>query len=99
MKSFKCLALEKAFPYFVGETFKEREDPFVMSKTAKDLAWVEAKKKYHLSAATVQMARALGLNPNKLGSLANHTQEPWKEPFSDFIRTLYERRFKLGELS
>ena len=38
--------------------------------------------------------RELGLNPKKLGKIDNHKQEPWKEPLSDFIRTLYEQRFK-----
>jgi hypothetical protein len=39
------------------------------------------------------MARELGMNPKKLGGLANHRQEPWKEPLPEFIETLYERRF------
>ena len=39
------------------------------------------------------MARELGLNPKKIGALANHRQEPWKEPLRQFIATLYERRF------
>lgn len=39
------------------------------------------------------MARELGLNPKKIGSLANHRQEPWKEPLPQFIATMYERRF------
>lgn len=57
-------------------------------------AWVDAKKKYRLSDITVQMARELGLNPKKLGKIANHKQELWKDPLSSFIRTLYEKRFK-----
>jgi hypothetical protein len=39
------------------------------------------------------MARELGLNPKKIGSLATHRQEPWKEPLPDFIATMCERRF------
>jgi hypothetical protein len=39
------------------------------------------------------MARELGLNPNKLGSLANHKQEPWKEPLPEFIEDIYLKRF------
>lgn len=65
-----------------------------MQKTIKQKAWIDAKKKYRLSALTVKMAIELGLNPNKLGKIANHKQEPWKEPLSDFIRTLYEKRLK-----
>jgi hypothetical protein len=41
----------------------------------------------------VQMARELGLNPNKLGKLANHRQEPWKAPLPDFITRCYVKRF------
>ena len=56
-------------------------------------AWAEVKKKYRLSETTIQMAKRLGLNPKKLGSIANHKQEPWKEPLPDFIQTLYDKRF------
>lgn len=51
------------------------------------------KKRYHLSKEVIQMAKELGLNPKKFGSLANHKQEPWKQSLPDFIRTLYENRF------
>jgi len=56
-------------------------------------AWIEARKKYHLSHTQVQMARELGMNPKKLGKIANHRQEPWKLPLPLFIEDLYERRF------
>jgi len=36
--------------------------------------WIEARKRFGLSDAHVQMARELGMNPKKLGSLANHPQ-------------------------
>ena len=39
------------------------------------------------------MARELGLNPKKLGSLANHHQERWKSPLPQFIEELYHERF------
>lgn len=55
--------------------------------------WVEARKRFHLSHAHVQMARELGLNPKKLGSIANHKQQPWKAPLPVFIEDLYEKRF------
>ena len=42
--------------------------------------WIEARKRFHLSHAHVQMARELGMNPKKFGALANHCQEPWKAP-------------------
>ena len=40
------------------------------------------------------MARELGMNPRKFGSLANHKQEPWKLHLPDFIEELYYKRFK-----
>ncbi len=56
-------------------------------------AWVRARKRHRLSHVHVQMARELGLNPNKLGSLDNHRQEPWKAPLPEFIEHLYLKRF------
>jgi hypothetical protein len=56
-------------------------------------AWVEARKRYHLLHAQVQMARELGLNPRKLGKIANDRQEPWKAPLPQFIEHLYLKRF------
>ena len=55
--------------------------------------WAKARKRYRLSHEHVQMARELGLNPKKLGSLANHKQEPWKAPLPDFIEHIYLKRF------
>ena len=56
-------------------------------------SWVEARTKFHLSHAHIQMARELGLNPKKFGSLANHRQEPWKAPLAVFIAECYRKRF------
>ena len=55
--------------------------------------WIDARKKFQLSHAQVQMARELGFNPRKLGKLANHKQEPWKMPLPQFIEHLYRRRY------
>jgi hypothetical protein len=55
--------------------------------------WIEARQRFHLTDAQVQMARELGLNPNKLGKVANHRQEPWKAPLPVFIERLYAKRF------
>lgn len=63
-------------------------------KTKKDNIWAEAKKKYRLTSEQVQMARELGLNPKKFGGMANHKQEPWKEPLPQYIETLYFKHFK-----
>ena len=56
-------------------------------------AWIDARKRYHLSHAHVQMARELGMNPKKLGHKDNHRQEPWKMPLRQFIEHLYRKRF------
>lgn len=56
-------------------------------------ASVEARKRHNLSHAHVQMARELELNPNKLGKIDNHRQEPWKAPLPQFIEHLYIKRF------
>jgi len=55
--------------------------------------WIEARKKFGLSHAQIQMARELGLNPKNFGSLANHKQEPWKAPLPEFIEDIYEKQF------
>lgn len=55
--------------------------------------WVDARERFHLSHAHVQMARELGLNPKKLGGKANHDQEPWKLPLPQFIEKLYIKHF------
>ena len=55
--------------------------------------WIDARQRFHLSHAHVQMAFELGLNPKKLGKLANHRQETWKLPLPDFIAKLYVKRF------
>ena len=54
--------------------------------------WIDARKKYHLSHAQIQMARELGMNPKGLGKLNNHRQEPWKLPLPLFIEKLYLKR-------
>jgi hypothetical protein len=55
--------------------------------------WVDARKRFGLSHAHVQMARELGMNPRKLGKLANHKQEPWKAPLPEFIEHIYFKSF------
>ena len=60
----------------------------------KNKKWIEAKKQFRLSDMHIQMARELGMNPKKFGSLANHKQERWKAPLPEFIEDLYYKRFK-----
>jgi hypothetical protein len=56
--------------------------------------WVDARNRNHLSHAHIHMAREIGLNPKKLGKLANHKQEPWKLPLPEYIEELYFKHFK-----
>ena len=56
--------------------------------------WIEARKRYHLSHAHIQMARELGLNPKKFSGLANTKQEPWKLPLPKYIEEVYIKHFK-----
>jgi len=55
--------------------------------------WIKAKKKYCLSDAHIQMAREIGMNPKKFGSLANHKQDEWKIALPHFIEDLYYKKF------
>ena len=43
------------------------------------------------------MARELGMNPRKLGSLADGGQEPWKLPLPEFIVECYRKSFGRSE--
>lgn len=56
-----------------------------------------AQKRHRLSDKQVQMARELGLNPEKLGKIDNHKQEAWKAPLPQFIEEIYFKRFKREE--
>ena len=55
--------------------------------------WIEARTRYRLSHVEIQMARELGMNPKKFGSLANSKQESWKLPLNEFIRACYAKQF------
>jgi hypothetical protein len=75
----------------------ERKDDGMAKKTKKPnqkmQAWIEARKRHHLSYAQVHMARELGINLAKLGKIDNHKQQPWKLPLPQFIEELYFKRF------
>jgi len=55
--------------------------------------WIDARKRYYLSHAQIQVARELGMNPKRFGGLANHRQERWKLPPPEFIEHLYFKSF------
>lgn len=59
--------------------------------------WFEARRRFRLSHAHIQMARELGMNPKKFGSLANESQEPWKVPLPEFIAQCYRKSFGRSE--
>src|ERR1700674_3916739 len=59
--------------------------------------WFEARRRFKLSHAHTQMARELGMNPRKLGSLADGGQEPWKLPLPEFIVACYRKSFGRSE--
>jgi len=59
--------------------------------------WFEARRCFKLSHAHIQMARELGTNPKKFGSLANERQEPWKAPLRKFIARCYRKSFGRSE--
>lgn len=48
--------------------------------------WMVAQKRHRLSDKQVQMARELGLNPDKLGKIDNHKQEAWKARFRSSLK-------------
>jgi len=56
--------------------------------------WKKVKKRYRLSDMHIQMAKELGMNPKKIGSIANHKQQPWKSPLPEFIEELYYKHYK-----
>ena len=64
-----------------------------MSIPPKLLPWVEARSRFKLTHAEVQMARELGMNPKKLGGIANERQEPWKVPLKEFITNCYHKSY------
>ena len=65
-----------------------------MAKIKYKEEWKKAKRRYYLSDVHIQMARELGMNPKKFGGTANHKQQPWKTPLSDFIEGIYFKHFK-----
>jgi hypothetical protein len=59
----------------------------------KFLPWIDARKKFRLSNAHIQMARELGLSPKRFGIYADNTDQPWKVPLPQFIEDQYKKQF------
>jgi hypothetical protein len=55
--------------------------------------WIDVRERYHLSDVHIQMARELGLSPEKFWKISNERQEPWKKPLPLFIERVYFKRF------
>jgi GNAT superfamily N-acetyltransferase len=55
--------------------------------------WVEARQRYHLSHAHVQMARELGFAAQSLRKLVASDLQPWKMPMREYLEELYFKRF------
>jgi hypothetical protein len=55
--------------------------------------WLDARTRFKLTHAEVQMARELGMNPKDFASLANAHQQPWKTPLQNFIQKRYRQSF------
>lgn len=55
--------------------------------------WFDARQRFKLTHAEVQMARELGMNPKNFASLANTQQEPWKAPLRQIIANCYRKSF------
>ncbi|GHV61987.1 hypothetical protein FACS1894195_3340 [Bacteroidia bacterium] len=65
-----------------------------MNTNAKLEKWQVAQQRSRLSDKHIQMARELGLNPDKLGKINNLKQETWKAPLPLYIEELYLKHFK-----
>lgn len=91
------LALKTANTYLrkKNDLYNSNIQKYMSVKKAILEKWVVAQKKHRLSDKHVQMARELGLNPDKLGKIDNHRQETWKAPLPQFIEEIYFKRFKL----
>ncbi|MEM9644666.1 MAG: hypothetical protein AAF989_06715 [Planctomycetota bacterium] len=55
--------------------------------------WIEARKKFRLSHAHIQMARELGLSPKRFGKYSDLSQQPGKLSLANFITSMYKKRF------
>lgn len=64
-----------------------------MAKNKNNPLWAEAKKKCRLNAATIQMAKELGMSPKSLLKNIPGKNDQWKTPVKVWIQDLYEEKF------
>ncbi|MEA3424576.1 MAG: hypothetical protein U9Q80_12370 [Bacillota bacterium] len=69
-----------------------------MGKRKNDSMWAEAKKRCRLNAATIQMAKEMGLNPKSLIKNIPNKNQQWKAPVHVWIQEMYEDRFGEAKL-
>jgi hypothetical protein len=55
--------------------------------------WIEARTRFKLSHEQIEMARELGMEPNKFGGIASHLKEQGKQSLAEFIDAEYVNRF------
>jgi len=88
--------------YKTGTAKTEMEAKRFMTKRKKKKShdhWPLAKTKYRLNSRQIAMAKELGMNPKKFGSLVPSKSETWKESLGCFIEKCHYRRFKKQEPS
>lgn len=66
---------------------------FRMSRNRKQDQWAEAQRRCRLSGEEIQMAKALGFQPHSLIKNIPSPSQQWKAPVSEWVRSLYERKF------
>lgn len=69
-----------------------------MGKRKNDSIWVEAKKRCRLNAATIQMAKEMGLNPKSLIKNIPNKNQQWKAPVHVWVQDMYEDKFGENKL-
>jgi hypothetical protein len=55
--------------------------------------WEEAQRRCRLSDAEVRMAKELGFRPKSLFKNIPSPSQKWKLPVSEWVRSLYEKKF------
>jgi len=88
--------------YKTGTAKTEMRQKRFMTKRKKkksDDHWALVKTKYRLNSRQIAMAKELGMNPKKFGSLVPSKSEQWKESLGRFIEKCYCKRFKKQEPS
>ncbi len=73
-------------------TTKKQQMSKKKPKSKNDALWAEAKRRCHLSADDIQMAKEMGLKPRSPIKNIPSKSQPWKVPVRVWIREMYEKR-------